>query len=215
MLKKFIPFLMSNSGKLIFAFQNSYLTDNFVMFYKIRTLVGNYFLKEELSKTGRERTITNLRDARKIGILYTLDDVPEYETVSEFVSRLQHDHKEVKALGFVKNKNLVSRFLPKLSYDFFSRKDINWFFKPLHSRVKDFIEKEFDILIDLSMKDSLPLKFISGLSLAHCRIGRFSEGNRVCYDIMIDLTSPLTLNEYILQIVHYLTVINNNERTIH
>jgi hypothetical protein len=182
------------------------------MFYKLRTIAGNYFLKEELLKTGRERKITNLKDAKKIGVLYTLDDVPEYEIVSEFVSRLQHDHKEVKALGFVKNKNLVSRFLPKLSYDFFSKKDLNWFFKPFHSKVKDFIEKEFDILIDLTMKDSLPLKFISALSMAHCRVGRYSEANRVCYDIMIDLTKPMTLNEYILQIIHYLTVINNEER---
>jgi hypothetical protein len=174
-------------------------------------MIGNYFLKEELLKTVRERKMTNLKEAKKIGILYTLDDVPEYETVAEFVSLLQHDHKEVKALGFVKNKNLVSRFLPKLSYDFFSRKDINWFFKPLHSRVKDFVEREFDILIDLSMNDNLPLKFISGLSLAHCRVGKFSEKNRICYDIMIDLSKPISLNEYILQIVHYLTVINNEE----
>ena len=155
--------------------------------------------------------MTNLKDAKKIGVLYTLDDVPEYEAVSEFVSSLQHDHKEVKALGFVKNKNLVSRFLPKLSYDFFSNKDINWFFKPLNSKVKDFIEKEFDILIDLSMNDSLPLKFISGLSMAHCRVGRFSETNQMCYDIMIDLSKPIALNEYIVQIIHYLTVINNEE----
>jgi len=203
---------MSNSGKLTFAFQISKLQDTFVMFYKIRTIIGNYFLKEELLKIVRERKMTNLKDAKKIGVLYTLDEVPEYETVSEFVSLLQHDHKEVKALGFVKNKNLVSRFLPKLSYDFFSNNDINWFFKPLHSKVKDFIEKEFDILIDLSLKDSLPLKFISGLSMAHCRIGRFSEANRVCYDIMIDLTKPISLNEYMFQIIHYLTVINNEER---
>jgi hypothetical protein len=181
------------------------------MFYKIRTLMGNYFLKEKLLKTVRERKITNLMDAKKIGVLYTLDDVPEYEMVSEFVTRLQHDHKEVKALGFVKNKNLVSRFLPKLSYDFFSNKDLNWFFQPIHSKVKDFIEKEFDILIDLSLKDSLPLKFISALSVAHCRVGRFSEANRVCYDIMIDLNKPLTLNEYMLQIIHYLNVINKDE----
>jgi hypothetical protein len=181
------------------------------MFYKIRTMIGNYFLKEELLKTIRERKMTNLKDAKKIGVLYTLDDVPIYETVSEFVALLQHDHKEVKALGFVKNKNLVSRFLPKLSYDFFSGKDINWFFKPIHSKVKDFLEKEFDILIDLSMKDSLPLKFISGLSMAHCRVGRFSEANRACYDIMIDLSKPISLNEYIRQIIHYLTVINNEE----
>jgi hypothetical protein len=202
---------MGNSGKITFASQIGERKDYFYMFYRIRTIIGNYFLKEELLKTVRERKMTNLKEAKKIGVLYTLDDVPEYETVSELVSYLQHDHKEVKALGFVKNKNLVSRFLPKLSYDFFSNKDVNWFFKPLHSRVKDFVDREFDILIDLSMNDSLPLKFISGLSMAHCRVGRFSEANRLCYDLMIDLNKPITLNEYIHQIIHYLTVINSEK----
>lgn len=182
------------------------------MLNKFRTIIGKYFLRAELSKHQRHRKLTNLKNAKKIGILYTLDDVAEYETVSGFVSSLQQDHKEVKALGFVKNKLLVDRFLPKLSYDFFSKKDINWFFKPIHTKVRDFIEKDFDILIDLSMKDSLPLKFISGLSVAHCRIGRFSEENKACYDIMIDLQKPLSLHDYILQIIHYLTVINDEER---
>jgi hypothetical protein len=182
------------------------------MFYRIRAMIGNYFLKEEVQKTVRERKMTNLKDARKIGVMYTLDDVPDYEVVSEFVSGLQRDHKEVKALGFVKNKTLVSRFLPKLCYDFFSGKDLNWFFKPVNTNVRDFIEKEFDILIDLSLKDNLPLKFISGFSQAHCRVGRVSVANSICYDVMIDLKRSLTLQEYIAQIIHYLTVINNEEK---
>ena len=179
------------------------------MLNNIRTFVGKYFLKTELSRIHCQRKMINIKDARRIGILFTLDDVPGYETVSGFVSSLQHDHKEVKALGFVKNKLLADRFLPKLSFDFFSNKDINWFFKPIHGKVRDFMEKDFDILIDLSLKDSLPLKFISGMSMAHCRVGRYSLENAACYDLMIDLKKPLSLNEYILQIKHYLTVINN------
>ena len=184
------------------------------MLNKIRTIIGNYFLKAELSKNENSRKVTNFRNARKIGILYTLDDVPDYETVSGFVSQLQHDHKEVKALGFVKNKILVTRFLPKLSYDFFTLKDVNWFYKPVNEKIRHFIENDFDFLIDLSLKDSLPLKFISGLSHAWCRIGRFSQENTAYYDIMIDLKSPLTLNEYILQITHYLTRINDDEKKL-
>ena len=182
------------------------------MLKMIRTIAGNQFLRDKLDKIHRNRKITNLKEARKIGILYALDDVPDYEVVAEFVAELQRDHKEVKALGFVKNKNLVSRFLPKLSFDFFSARDLNWFYKPVHSKVKDFIEKEFDILMDLSLKDTLPLKFISAWSLAHCRVGRYSESNHECYDIMLDIGKDMSLNDYILQIVHYLSVINEEER---
>ena len=177
----------------------------------MRNFIGNFYLRRDLLNAGGVRKLLNLRDVRKIGILYTLDDIPVYDTVSELVTQFQHDHKEVKALGFVKNKQLVERFLPKLSYDFFSMKDINFFFKPIHSKVKDFTEKEFDILIDLSLTDSLPLKFISGLSMAHCRVGKFSELNSGCYDLMIDVEQGISLRDFIKHIIHYLTIINNNE----
>jgi hypothetical protein len=182
------------------------------MICKIRTLIGRHFFRKEISKTVHNHKMVNLQDAKRIGILYTLDEVPVYDVVSEFVSELQHEHKEVKALGFVKNKNLIGRFLPKLSYDFFSGKDINWFYKPIHSKVRDFIDKEFDILIDLSLYDSLPLKYISGLSNAFCRVGKFSEENTVCYDLMLDISPSFTLDDYIKQITHYLTVIKSDAR---
>jgi len=172
-----------------------------------------HYFRKEVEKTNRIRKLTNLRDARKIGILYNLDDVPDYEVVEEFVTQLQHDRKEVKALGYVENKNLINRFLPKLSYDFFSVKDINWFYKPVKDKVTDFIQKDFDLLIDLDMKDNLPLKFISGLSMSRCRIGRFSEGSTSCYDLMIDVDASTSVNEFIRQITHYLTIINNDGKT--
>jgi hypothetical protein len=180
------------------------------MLRRIRSLIGNHYFRKELEKTGRSRKLTNLKDARKIGILYNLDDVPDYDIVSEFVTQLQHDRKEVKALGYVKNKNLVSRFLPKLSYDFFSTRDMNWFYRPAKEKVTDFIQKDFDLLIDLDLKDSLPLKYICGLSMSLCRVGRFSEENTSCYDLMLDVNPSTPLNEFIRQITHYLTIINND-----
>ncbi|MEI7895567.1 MAG: hypothetical protein WCJ26_00930 [bacterium] len=177
------------------------------MFARLRTKIGQYYYRKEQSRSERMCQMINLKDAKRIGILYTLDDVPDYDRVSQFVSQLQGDHKEVKALGFVKNKILVQRFLPKLSYDFFSRRDLTWFYKPIHKQVKDFIENEFDLLIDLSLHDNFALKYISGLSKALFRVGKFSEINAEYYDLMIDMKPTTTSEEYLLQVQHYLTVI--------
>ncbi len=183
-----------------------------IMFGKIRSKIGKYYFMKEKQRGAQHRRLTNLQDARHIGIIYALNDVPDYDRVSEFVSQLQREHKEVKALGFVRNKNLVSRFLPKLSYDFFSKKDVNWFYKPIHKQVKDFIEKEFDILIDLSMSDNFPLKYIAGLSNAFCRVGRFSENNTDYYDLMIDVSPAMTIDDFLGQVRHYLTIINSHAK---
>ena len=182
------------------------------MFENIRRKIGQYYFNKERVKHTQSHGMVNLPQARRVGILYTLEDIPDYDKVSEFVAELQLEHKEVKALGFVKSKNLIQRFLPKLSYDFFSRKDVTWFYRPIHQTVKDFMNKEFDLLIDLSLADSYPLKYISGLSKAICRVGRFSEGNSSFYDLMIDPKPAVTFDEYLSQIRHYLTVIKTNEK---
>jgi hypothetical protein len=184
------------------------------MFHNIRIKIGQYYFKKEKSGEDRQCKMTNLQDAKRIGILYTLEDVPDYDRVSEFVTQLQGNHKEVKALGFVQNKNLIQRFLPKISYDFFSKRDLTWFYKPIHAQVKDFIEKEFDLLIDLSLNDSFPLKYISGLSNALLRVGRFSEENTAYYDLMIDMKPTMTSEEYLGQIQHYLTIIKTHAKRL-
>lgn len=183
------------------------------MLEKIRSLVGRYHFRKDQARSNRYRTLNNLRDARRIGILYSLDEVEDYDVVADFVTRLQHDHKEVKALGFVKNKNLVSRFLPKLAFDFFSAKDVNLFYKPVDSKVRDFINQDFDLLIDLSTRETLPLQYIAGCSLAHCRVGKFTEENSACYDLMIDVGSQVPVRDFIDQIIHYLTIINSEKST--
>jgi len=183
------------------------------VFKKLRTKIGRHYLSKEQTHLDRNLRLLNLEQAKRIGILYTLDDIPDYDKVSEFVSELQHNHKDVKALGFVKNKNLITRFLPKLSFDFFSFRDLSWFYRPIHIKLKDFIEKEFDLLIDLSVYENFPIKYIAGLSHYFCKVGRFSEENSNYYDLMIDIKSSATLEDYLGHIRHYLTIINSHEES--
>jgi hypothetical protein len=181
------------------------------MFKYLRRKIGLYYFRKEQAKLDLGHRMVNLPEARHIGVLYSLNDIPDYDNVSRFVAELQQEHKEVKALGFVKSKALIERFLPKLSYDFFSRRDLTWFYKPIHVKVKDFIARDFDLLINLSIEDPFPLKYISGLSHALCRVGRFSEENMPYYDLMIDLKPAMTVEDYVGQVRHYLTIINTNE----
>ena len=182
------------------------------MFRRIRRAIGLYYFRKDLEKVSKNRKLTNLKDAKKVGILYNLDDISDYDVIADFVTQLQHDRKEVKALGFVENKELVNRFLPKLSYDFFSVHDITWYYKPVKPKVMDFIHSDFDLLIDLDMKDNLPLKYISGLSMAMCRVGRYSESSTSCYDVMLKVESNTFVKEFIKQVTHYLTIINDDRK---
>ncbi|MCK4361542.1 MAG: hypothetical protein KAV70_07330 [Bacteroidales bacterium] len=174
---------------------------------KIKHSIARYYLKNKLTKNTRERRLISLKDAKDIGILYLLTNNQDYMAISKFVKLLQDQNKRVKALGFVKQKHLTNRFLPKLSFDFFSKKDLNWYGKPSNVFIKDFIEKDFDIIIDMSLQDNYPLQYISGMSKAKLKVGRFGENNSDIYDVMIQNEKNSNLDKYINEVHHYLSIL--------
>lgn len=180
----------------------------------IREKAGRYILRREASRVLRNRKIINLDDATSIGILYYLPDENVYSKISDFVSQLQESGKKVKALGFVKSRRLTGQFLPKLSYDFLYPSGLNWHCKPVSDAAKDFMDTDFDILLDLSMKNMLPLLYIAGLSKAKFKAGSQSDDRKPHLDLMISLRQGDGLDELIAQVSYYLSIINrNNERT--
>ena len=89
------------------------------MLNSFRTSIGNWLLKRKSGTVIRNRAMINLTGATSIGILYPLYDLPDYNKVEAFVSGLQKKNKELRVLGYLQHKDLATRFLPKLSYDFF------------------------------------------------------------------------------------------------
>ena len=179
----------------------------------IREKSGRLSLKRESSRLQRSRRIVNLDNASRLGVLYYLPDEPTYRTISDYVKKLQESGKIVKALGYVQSKRLTGQFLPKLSYDFLYPTGLSWNYKPVSSAAKDFMAEEYDILLDLSTEDHLPLLYITGMSKARFKAGMKSQQRSGYLDLMIDLGEKDGLDELITQIDHYLTIINKKNES--
>jgi hypothetical protein len=179
----------------------------------IREKTGLLSLRRESSRVRRERRVINLGEARMIGVVYLLPDEPAYRTISAYVKKLQDTGKIVKALGYVESKRLTGQFLPKLSYDFLYPSGLNWIFKPVSTAAKDFMETDFDILLDLSMDDQLPVMYITGMSKAKFKAGMKSDLRSRYLDLMIELEEKDGLDELIEQIDHYLSIINKKNES--
>ena len=179
----------------------------------IRETTGRILLKRESSHLRRDRKVINMGDAAKIGVVYYLSDEPTYRQISAYVKKLQDSGKVVKALGYVESKRLTGQFLPKLSYDFIYPTNLNWNYRPISSAARDFIETEYDILLDLSTEDRLPILFITGLSKARLKVGMESKLRSTYLDLMISLNDKDGLDELIKQIHHYLNIINKKDES--
>ena len=120
--------------------------------------------------------------------------------------------KDVKAFGYVNSKKYDECHIPKLQYDFFNLKDLNWYYKPQNDYIKNFVKKEYDILINLSDSKCIPIKYLVASSVARFKVGRFEEGYEI-YDLMIKLAKKEdNMRKLISEIAKYLNVINKNSK---
>jgi hypothetical protein len=179
----------------------------------IRQEFGNYFFRKELKKVRNNRQIMNMNDAKTIGLVYDASDEVTYGIVSEFVRFFQESQKTVKAFGYVNYNRLPHYCFPKLSYDYITKRDLNWYMKPKNTKATDFINEEFDILIDLCIHDCFPIKYVSCASKAKFKVGKYGEKHSAIYDFMLNVDKTISLEEYIKEITHYLNLINKNQNS--
>ena len=100
---------------------------------------------------------------------------------------------------------------PSLEFDFVTLKDINWYYKPKGVPVDNFINEDFDVLIDLVTNDCLPMEFLQALAHARFKVGKYNEDKKDVYDLMINVKEVKNINYLIEQVHHYLTIINRKE----
>jgi len=171
--------------------------------------IGNYILNRKLNRLKRKREICNLDLAKSVGIIFNATNQKSYERASRFANFLMTKDIHILALGYVENKEMLKFYADKRGFKFFSRKNINWWGKPKNPSIDYFIEREFDILIDLSLESFFPIEYIVALSLAKLKVGRhLTEPNY--FDIMIDISKERTLDNLINQVELYLSIMNVN-----
>lgn len=175
---------------------------------QIKHRIGYFVLSSGLKKAERRKKVYNINDARNIGVVFEVKDEAHFGHIHLFVDFLHDQGKHVKALGYVESKDLM-RFLKHTSvYSYFDKSGTNWYMKPTDSEALNFQNEEFDILIDLTEVDILPVQFVVAFSQARFKVGHYDEVLHDFYDMAIKAEGEKTVKYIIAQIKHYLTIIN-------
>ena len=181
----------------------------------IKNFAGNYALSQEVKSLRRNKMFLNLEEAKTVGIVFDATENENFELVKKYITYLKDLKKRVKAIGFFNMKDTPAMAYSKLEYDFFSLKDLAWNNIPKNIYVNNFIEDQFDILLDLNMKDSFPLKYVSSLSRAKFKVGKSSKWNSSIFDLMLDIDASKNLKYFLKNLDTYLFIINKkHDQTI-
>jgi len=174
------------------------------IFENIKSTYGNWILKSQFGKVSRHKSLVNLDEAKNIGIVYKVNSEREFNAVKDLTKALTTTKKQVLAIGFVDRNEIPNYCVAANAGFYFSRKDINWFGGPKSDYIKTFINKEFDILIDLTLENVFINRYTSSLSRSRFKVGPELGFNQDFLDMMIKMDNNTREEEYILQILHYL-----------
>jgi hypothetical protein len=177
-----------------------------ILFKSIRLKIGNSILCRRLRNRERKKGIFNFETSKNIGVIFKTDIQSDFELVKRFLQFLTEQDNKVVAICFVDSKKVPDYYLLRKGFNFFSRGELSFFFIPKSQFILDFIERPFDILIDLSIDSNFPLNYISYLSKAKFKIGK-QKKQQDQFDVMIDTTKDNTVEALITQIKHYVPVL--------
>ncbi|MBK7382118.1 MAG: hypothetical protein IPP83_01915 [Flavobacteriales bacterium] len=179
------------------------------LFDRLKEWMGIRKLLRDLP-VGRKPIARNLGMARKVAIVYVVEDEAAHNHVRNYVKRIKEELglSNIMALGYSDQKVMPHYLHAKLNFNAICQKDLNWYRIPQGNTVQNFMAEEFEIIIDLTMQDRLPIQYIMAKSRARFKVGRWSESNKKILDMMIDMAGSQSLPQLIQQIHHYLLMVN-------
>ncbi|MBN2520539.1 MAG: hypothetical protein JXB17_08550 [Bacteroidales bacterium] len=178
------------------------------IFSGFRKNLGNFSLTKRLKKLKREKKVFNFKSAKTAGIIFSANNESDWLENKLFIDFLKSQDIQLTILVYLKNKKLKNYYTHINKINYFSIEDLKWSYTPKPGFVNRFMEKDYDLLIDMDTEHSFPTAYITALSKAHFKVG-LKNNEHNYFDLMIDLGNFKNKEEYFNQIKHYLSIINN------
>lgn len=180
------------------------------LFKNIRLKIGNALLHSKVSRTKRKASYNNIEMVKNIGIVWDASSTDDFACLSKFHQKMAENKAEVNILGYYSGNSLPNQYTAIRYLSIIKKEELNFFYHPLSTETTTFVNKNFDVLIDLNFKQLLPLKYISSLSNARLKVGLFESGTaNSTFDLMMELKNPINVEDYLNHVIHYLEMIKS------
>lgn len=175
------------------------------MLKTIKNILFRRFVRSKPYTDKHNRKTTNWESIKTMGFLLDGSDPVALRLLLNKLYAYEQQGKKVFFLGYV---NKLPPFQDE-NIKWITKKDLSWVGIPKMQSVKHFLEQDFDVLFNTSLKSMRPLEFISTYSKANLRIGLYNEKKTYCYDFMLRLLPGETVYDFLHQAEYYLKMLKN------
>lgn len=145
-----------------------------------------YFLKLRtnslLKKSKPFRSNLSYKQARTVGILFSVEDKQKHFVIKEFIKRLEQDDKVVQVLEYMPAKHDNYEF----KFDFFTEKELSFWGNITSSSANQFADAPFDFLFYIDLEPNVFVLNVLARSKAKCRVGKHFDDSQQYLELMIE-----------------------------
>ncbi|MCE5332243.1 MAG: hypothetical protein LLF95_08890 [Bacteroidales bacterium] len=156
------------------------------MFKKIIRFFFQKRINKHIKEDEREHRFVNYDNARTIMLLFESDYIEKNSEIRRIIQNLNADGKKVMTWGYINKKEVATAILP--DFRILHQKDTDLLQKPHESFMRELGEARFDLLIDLSVNEVIPLQYLTLYANAACKVG-IKKNDFQIYDFLIDMES--------------------------
>ncbi len=136
---------------------------------KLKQFIFKTRAKKHFAKDIREKRFVNYEQAKTIIILFESDYMEKNPFIKRIAEQFKAEGKKVSVWGFIDKKEVTSAILS--DYRILNKKSCDWSEQPNESFIREITESSYDLLIDLTKSEILPLKYILLYSNVACKAG--------------------------------------------
>jgi hypothetical protein len=180
------------------------------LFENIRLKIGAAILQQKAAKSRRRMVLKNFNLVKNIGIVWNSFNSEEFKTLAKFHQQMNERNINVQIIGYYDKKSLPDSYTAIRYLSCIRKPEVNLFYIPTSIETQTFIKKDFDVLIDINFDKIFTLSYITVLSNALFKVGLSDSGNSSSpFDLMMEIKKPVSIDNYLKQIVQYLEMMNS------
>ncbi|KXK38591.1 MAG: hypothetical protein J5I52_04295 [Saprospiraceae bacterium] len=162
------------------------------------------FYKSFSPERSKKKKRTGINPLHTVAVLFDGTQEAERKLVHQFKKDLKaHSAQEAKSLAFINNRLP----LDNVDYDAYNLKNVNWYGVPSGTKVSDFIQSNWDVLIFLGQKMLPHYEYIFAHSQANFIIGPSITRAEQYFDMIVDNTEASTTKALINKIIQAVNTI--------
>lgn len=171
---------------------------------QVKKYSGNMVLKQAIARGTADSEPISFEKATKFAILFYATNEAEMNAVNDLIAFLWEHKKSTLLIGATSGFPVTKSRYTNMNFTQLKEEEYDWRNIPVGYRIMNFLDNNFDILIDMSQEDYMPLTYLLALSKAKIKVGRYDRNSHGLYHFMLDTWQKPDIYNFTEQVRQYL-----------